>query len=205
MGLLNPLVVYISAVQRSDVNEQVAVVVAADLGVPSGYGDVVEKDIAVGMPSDGDYRAIEPVPGTGFGPGPKDEKSGLFGGHCSRIGTLASLVRGMGLDDADGVGDLVRLERERRAAGRAVVGVVRVGVATVVADSQNKPFALPGSTGWHNALSLLDESAVALLVEQGSGADGTGDLADPSFAVGVFVDELGPVVEGFVNLGNGAG
>src|SRR2546423_13861394 len=62
LGLLHPLAVEVGAVERSHVSHHVGPALAHELRMPSGHGDVVQENVAVGVTSHPGQGAVEQEP-----------------------------------------------------------------------------------------------------------------------------------------------
>ena len=88
---LDPLAVDVGAVKAVQILDQESALVADDPGMMAGYGDIVEEDVAVGTPADGEHVGIE---GDGL---PFAATAGADQEHGARGRTLAGDEVGVGL------------------------------------------------------------------------------------------------------------
>ena len=73
-GLVDALAVDVGAVERADVADDEAVALAAEVGVLARDGDVVEEDVAVGVPAGVDLVVVEQEARAGVGSAQDDEQ-----------------------------------------------------------------------------------------------------------------------------------
>ena len=145
IGSLDALLVDVGAVQRTGVGDDVALVGALDLGVAPRHGDVVEDDLAVGVPAEpGDAVAeLEAVAGLRRRRGRSARRRSV---GSSPIGTTtSSSVPGASCSGSTAVSVTVRSSSESSAEPQleqnALVG--RVSVPALVAEDVRHGRAQP--------------------------------------------------------------
>ena len=138
-GDVDRLAVDVGAVEAADVVHREAAALAVELHVPPADGDVVQEDVAVGVPAGGGDVLVEQEPATGVRTALDDEQGrsgrerldGAGVGVGGRLGGLGLLAGVLPADLGDHAGRLAdALGRERRAALRAEATALGVLVST---------------------------------------------------------------------------
>src|ERR1700750_2383490 len=116
LGLLDPLPVHVGAIQAAHVAHGEPGTVPVELGVPPGYGHVVEEDVAVRMAARGGQLAVEPEPAAGVGPAHDQEHGTARRQRAERLRVRVQVVAEVVVGPAqrDGRGSLARALRGGR-------------------------------------------------------------------------------------------
>ena len=147
------MTVDVGAVEAADVNDPELVVFASEFGVAAADGDVVEVDVAVGMPAGRCDGLIQQKPRSGVGAALDDKHSRaagqLFDSPRSRLG---------------GGGRSVALAEEVGTENEGGVPGVLLGRLVVVFVAHVLPLLAVDVSGWWSSVAERSRSADQVLL-----------------------------------------